>query len=164
MIYDNLNNLHKLNHDQQPNCRAVLTFWGTKRIENKYYSRPQILDFHIPLLPCNHSHGCWSHRYKNINSQNIPMRDNLAVKPPPPPPQILDFHIPLLPCNHSHGCWSHRYKNINSQNIPMRDNLAVKPPPPPPPPPPSSPPHPHTHTHTPTPPTHTPPHPTPLLR
>ena len=64
MIYDNpnnLNNLHKLNHDQQPNCRAVLTFWVTERIENKYYSRPQILDFKIPLLPCSHSHGYWSH-------------------------------------------------------------------------------------------------------
>ena len=24
-------------------------FWGTERIENRYYSRPQILDFHIPL-------------------------------------------------------------------------------------------------------------------
>ena len=85
MIYDNLNNhtnLHKHNHDQQPNCGAAWLSWGTERIENRNYSRPQILDFHIPLLPCNHSHGYWAHWHKNpINWQNIPMSNHLAVKP-----------------------------------------------------------------------------------
>ena len=53
MINDSPNNPTNLNihtHDWRHNLEQPWLFRGTERIENRYYSWPQILDFHFSML------------------------------------------------------------------------------------------------------------------